>query len=124
VEWTNERVDEIIGLLLRCGVIIAATVVMAGGAWRLLESGTLRPDYHIFHGEPRELRSATGVLKGVSRGDPEALIQFGLLLLIATPVARVLFSVFAFWAQRDWVYVGITLLVLTILVYSLAGGAA
>jgi uncharacterized membrane protein len=48
------------------------------------------------------------------------LIQLGLLLLIATPVARVAFSVLAFAEQRDWLYVSITLVVLAVLVYSLA----
>ena len=50
------------------------------------------------------------------------LIQFGLLLLIATPVARVAFSVAAFAIQRDRLYVVVTLIVLAILTYSLAGG--
>lgn len=56
-------------------------------------------------------------------GRGRALIQLGLLLLIATPVSRVAFSVFAFERQRDWTYVGITLAVLAVLVYSLAGGS-
>ena len=56
-------------------------------------------------------------------GRPRGLIQFGLLLLIATPVARVAFSVFGFTQERDWVYVVITLIVLALLVYSLSGGS-
>ena len=36
------------------------------------------------------------------------------MLLIATPVARVIFSVFAFARQRDFAYVGITLIVLVL----------
>ena len=50
------------------------------------------------------------------------IIQAGLLLLIATPVARVVFSVFAFALQRDRTYVFVTLIVLGILLYSLMGG--
>ena len=49
-------------------------------------------------------------------------IATGLLVLMATPVARVCFSVAAFAIQRDWVYVAITLLVLAILLYSLVWG--
>jgi uncharacterized membrane protein len=41
------------------------------------------------------------------------------LLLIATPVARVLFSVLGFGLERDWLYVAITLLVLALLIYTL-----
>jgi uncharacterized membrane protein len=50
------------------------------------------------------------------------LIQLGLLILIATPIARVAFSVVAFLYQRDWTYVVVTLIVLGLLVYSLLGG--
>jgi len=50
------------------------------------------------------------------------LIQLGLLLLLATPVARVAFSVVAFLLQRDRLYVLVTLIVLGILLYSIAGG--
>jgi uncharacterized membrane protein len=52
--------------------------------------------------------------------DPLALIQLGLFLLIATPVARVILSVAAFAVERDRVYVAITTLVLAILLYSIA----
>ena len=50
------------------------------------------------------------------------LVQLGLLLLIATPIARVVFSVIGFARQRDWLYVLITLTVLTLLTCSLASG--
>ena len=50
---------------------------------------------------------------------PLGLIQLGLLLLIATPVARVMFSVLGFGLERDWMYVVITLLVLALLIYTL-----
>jgi uncharacterized membrane protein len=49
------------------------------------------------------------------------LIQFGLLLLVATPVARVAFAVFAFARERDRVYLTVSLIVLAVLVYSLVG---
>jgi uncharacterized membrane protein len=42
--------------------------------------------------------------------------------LIATPVARVVFSVYGFVRKKDWTYVIITSIVLLILIYSLAGG--
>jgi uncharacterized membrane protein len=44
----------------------------------------------------------------------------GLLLLIATPVARVAFSVIGFALEKDWMYVVITLIVLALLIYSLS----
>jgi len=51
-------------------------------------------------------------------------INLKLLFLIATPVARVAFSIFAFAVQRDWLYVVVTLIVLAVLIFSLTGGQA
>jgi uncharacterized membrane protein len=81
-----------------------------------------RPDYRVFRGEPSELRSARGIVAAAVAGGGRATIQLGLLLLIATPVARVIFSVAGFALERDRPYVLMTLLVLAILLFSLAGG--
>ena len=118
---TEERMDRLIGGVLRVGVIAAAAVAVAGGAWYLAQSGEQIPKYHVFHGEPAELSSLRGAVSGIAQGNAASLIQFGLLLLIATPVARVAFSVVAFALQRDWRFVAITLIVLAVLTASLAG---
>jgi uncharacterized membrane protein len=118
---TDERMDRLIGGLLRAGVIISAAVTLAGGFWRLAQTGTALADYRTFHGEPADLRGVTGVLHGIAQGHSAALIQFGLLLLIATPVARVVLCVIAFAAEGDRTYVAITLLVLAVLLASLSG---
>ena len=114
-------VEIIIGHLLRTGVLISAAVVAAGGALYLLQNGGGQPAYQVFRGEPAALRSVSGVVGGAFSGDSRGIIQFGLLLLIATPVARVLFSVFAFWWEKDGLYVAITLVVLAVLLFSLFG---
>jgi uncharacterized membrane protein len=119
----EERVEQIIGTLLRVGVTLAAMVITGGGALYLWRHGQEHPDYATFHGIPDKLKHPGSIFGGVLNGRGRALIQFGLLLLMATPVARVAFSVFAFERQRDWTYVGITLIVLAILIYSLAGGS-
>ncbi len=92
---TDQRMDELIGYLLRAGVLTAAAVVAAGGAWYLASGGT---------------------------GNPHALtmIWVGLLILVATPVARVVFSLVAFAIQGDRAYVVITFIVLAVLAYSLS----
>ncbi len=120
--WSDEQVEQIVGNLLRIGVIAAAIVVFAGGIIYLMRYGATRPQYSIFHGEPAEVRSVEGIIKAALGLRSRGLIQLGLLFLIATPVARVVFSVFAFALQRDRVYVAVTLIVLGVLIYSLAGG--
>jgi uncharacterized membrane protein len=121
MQRNEEQVDRIIGVLLRTGVITAASVVFAGGVLYLARFGMLTPDYKTFHGEPQELRSVAGVWKGVLCRQPRSVIQFGLLLLIATPIARVAFSVIAFAVERDRLYLALTMVVLTVLVWSLSG---
>ena len=117
---TEARLEKVIGTLLQIGVLAAAIVVLAGGVWLLAGASHRAPAYRQFRGEPVELRSAGKVAAGLAHPRPEIVIQFGLLLLIATPVARVVLSLAAFGWQRDWTYVVITLLVLAVLAYSLA----
>ncbi|MGP8242950.1 MAG: DUF1634 domain-containing protein [Bryobacteraceae bacterium] len=121
MQRNEERTDRIIGILLRTGVITAASVVFAAGAWYLARFGERVPNYRTFHGEPQNLRSVSGIWKGVVALEPRSAIQFGLLLLIATPVARVAFSVVAFAVERDKLYLALTLVVLTVLIWSLSG---
>jgi uncharacterized membrane protein len=117
--WTDDWVQQFIGRLLRWGVLLSAAVVIVGASAYLVRYGTTRPDYSRFHGESPALQSVTGILKGVAHGSSYAWIQLGLLLLIATPVVRVAFSIFAFIVERDLLYVGVTLVVFVVLIYSL-----
>src|SRR5215469_9840550 len=94
---TDERVEQVVGNLLRIGVIVSAVVVLIGGILLLLHEGRQpAPDLHEFHAEPEELRSPAGALHQTAALRSAGVIMLGLLLLIATPVARVLFSVLAF----------------------------
>jgi uncharacterized membrane protein len=120
--WTEQQLENIVGNLLRVGVMLAAGVVFGGGALYLIRHGATSPDYRVFHGEPADLRSVPGVVTEALALRGRGIIQLGLLLLIATPIARVAFSVFAFAQQRDRTYVVVTLVVFGILLYSLLGG--
>ena len=120
--WTDQRVETIVGNLLRDGVALAAAVVALGGVIFLIRHGREIPRYQTFASEPEELRTISGILRSALSFHGRNIIQLGLLLLIATPVARVVFSVAAFALERDRLYVGITLIVLAVLVFSLAGG--
>ena len=117
---SDKRAEAIIGILLRTGVTLAAIVVFAGAVPYLWHHGSGIPDYHTFHSVAPELRHVSGILKASVAFDSAGIIQLGLLLLIATPVARVAFSVFAFAEERDWMYVLVTLVVLGLLLYSLS----
>jgi uncharacterized membrane protein len=119
---SDRRLETIIGNLLRAGVVIAATVTSIGGVIYLAHSGDALAHYRVFLGEPADLRQVKGVLSDASSGDGRGIMQLGLVLLIATPVARVAFSLAAFAVQRDRLYVVVTLAVLGVLTFSMAGG--
>jgi uncharacterized membrane protein len=120
-DWTDLKIEIIIGNLLRAGVILAATVVLLGGIIFLARHGLSPANYRTFYGEPWNLREWNGIVQAALGLRGRGIIQLGLVLLIATPVARVAFSAFAFAMERDWLYVGVTALVLVILLYSIAG---
>jgi uncharacterized membrane protein len=117
--WTDQQMDITISVLLRVGVTLAAAIVIIGGILYLIHNGHGIPEDHIFRGEPADLRQVPGVLHEVQALRGRGIIQLGILLLILTPVARVAFSVFAFWQQRDRLYIIVTLIVLAILVHGL-----
>ena len=121
MRWNDNQVERFLGALLRSGVIVAGAAVLFGGVFYLMRYGPTVPDYRVFHGEPAELRSMAGIVKDSLSGSSRGLIQLGLLLLIATPLLRVVFSVLAFALQRDLTYVLVTLIVLCLLMYSLSG---
>ncbi len=120
--WTDKRLDQWIGNLLRAGVMVAAAVALAGGALYLAKYGGQAGHYHVFRGEPTDLRTIGGIVSDAVSLRGRGLIQLGLLLLIATPIARVVLSAVVFFLERDYRYVVITLIVLAVLVFSLLGG--
>jgi uncharacterized membrane protein len=120
--WSDQRIEAIIGDLLRAGVIFSGVIVLIGGMVYLIHQGNTVPHYGVFHGEPSDLRSLSGIVADALARHGRGIIQLGLLFLIATPVARVVFSIFAFAVQRDWLYVVLTMIVLGVLMFSLTGG--
>ena len=114
--------DYRVASLLRIGVIVASAVILAGAALFLARNWGTTPDYHLFRGEPRDLRSPVGIAQEVLRPSGRAIIDLGLLLLILTPVSRVAFSMLAFLRGRDRLYTLVTVFVLAVLLYSLLGG--
>ncbi len=119
--WNDYKIEQIIGNLLRLGVLIAAGIVMVGGLLYLFRFGQTQPNLSIFQSEPSNLRSIGGIVERSLTWSSRGLIQLGLLVLIATPVARVAFSLVGFILERDKTYIIITLMVLGILAFSLLG---
>src|SRR6202163_1212056 len=99
---TDKQFDTLLGTVLRIGVLISAAVVAWGGGVYLSDHAVSTPDYHVFRGEPADLRSVSGIISDPKARSGRGLIQLGVLVLIATPIARVISSVIGFARQRDW----------------------
>jgi uncharacterized membrane protein len=120
----DERVEQVIGRLLQIGVLLAALVVVIGGVLLLVQYGSLPAGFRKFNGEDPALKSIAGIVGAALRGDSRGIVQLGLVLLIATPVARVALTLGAFIIQRDRLYILTTSIVLALLLYGLLWGRA
>src|ERR1700737_1021902 len=119
--WSDREVEDLVGNLLRAGVILSAAVVLTGAVVYLARHGTQAAAYRVFPAEAGEVHAIRRVLPAAVSFQGRGIIQLGLVLLIATPVARVALSIVGFAAERDRMYVGFASLVLIILLYSLFG---
>ena len=118
---TEGRLQSMVSIVLRAGVNLAAAIVIVGAAVFLYRHGHESPHYAVFQGEPTDLRTIAGIVRDAAAFSGRGLIQLGLLVLVATPVARVALSLVVFAVQRDRTYVVVTLVVLVLLLLSLTG---
>ena len=114
----------IIGWVLRLGVFISIGIVFFGGIIYLYRHGYETADYSTFKGISAFVQNAGGIIHGILTFKGPAIIQLGIILLIATPVIRVMFSAIGFMLEKDYLYTGITLLVLLIIGLSMFFGHA
>lgn len=120
--WQDGDIEAALGNLLRWGVIISSAVVFTGGIIYLLNEGDAKPDYHSFHGLLMPFHNLKDIVHGIAKGSGQAIIQAGVILLIATPIARIIFSIIGFIKENDWLYVLIAFLVLAIIATSMLAG--
>lgn len=118
----DKDIEYTMGMLLISGVLLSGFVVLIGSIIYLYQNRYITSNFNIFLGEPERLRNLYDILKGALQLRGRELIQFGLVILIATPVARVLFAVIGFSLEKDKLYVLVSTIVLTILLLSLFAG--
>jgi len=121
-EGGNHRLEIAMGNLLRVGVTIAAAVVLVGGILYLVRAPGAPPSYGQFHGAPVAFESVRGIVAGAWQLNAESLIALGILLLIATPICRVLMGAMGFLMEKDRFYAAVSTVVLLILLISFFTG--
>ena len=121
-------VDTAISRLLRTGVVLSMAIVLAGLTFTFIHHPQYMRSKTALGGltaadavYPHRVRDVAVLLRDW-RG--QGMVMLGLLMLIATPVARVALSIVAFALERDRLYVIITAAVLALLCVSFVIGAA
>ena len=115
--------QQLIGNLLRYGVWISLSVAFTGGIVYLINHGNQPVDYSKFIENDRSIfQVVLSVIEGVKTGEGESLIFLGVILLFLTPVLRVILSLFSFILEKDYLYVGITVIVILIIAMSVMLG--
>lgn len=108
--------QQLIGNLLRYGVWTSLSVAFLGGIIYLLHHGNQPVNYSQFIENDRSIfQVVTSVLEGISTLQGESIIFLGIILLFLTPVLRVILSLFSFLLEKDYLYVGITMIVILII---------
>jgi uncharacterized membrane protein len=119
----DHDIEVIVGTLLRYGVMTASAIVLLGGVCFLIQHGQApMPSYHRFVGEGIGYTTFSGILQGAFAMQAKGVIQLGVMVLIATPILRILFSLIGFVLEKDKLYVFITLIVLCVILASTFGG--
>jgi uncharacterized membrane protein len=121
IEAAEFPIQRVMTALLRWITVAAGVVILTGGVLLLLRQGSDPTVFHTFIGEPNSLRSVPQIAVGAFHGDALAIVQFGILLLVTTPVLRVFFVGIGYMLERDWLYVTVAGIVLAVLGSSLLG---
>jgi uncharacterized membrane protein len=119
INYSDRDIETAMGNLLRLGVLLSACIVFAGGIVYMARHGQEEPAFRSFSGEPKQFTNLKMIFEYAFKGSGRAIIQVGVLVLIATPIARIIFSIIGFIKEKDILYTGITLFVLGVIIASL-----
>lgn len=93
--------NRLIYYVLWGGVLLSITVILVGLALKLLTPGEF----------PQVPTPLSLLPAQVAQLTPGGLLSLGVLLMVLTPFARVMLSIFVFFEEWDLPYVGVTVLV-------------
>lgn len=119
--FKDTDMQAVIGWVLRLGVIVSICIVFVGGLLYLYRHGSEAPNHTRFVTQPGFVKLG-GIVRGIIDLHGQSIIQAGIVLLIATPVLRIIFSAIGFVLEKDRLYVFISLLVLLIIFLSSMSG--
>lgn len=100
----NQPLNQYIRVVLLTGMILSISMMLIGLIW-----------YAISPSGSNITLGPIQAIQALLNGDPIGLIDLGIMLLIATPLMRVLVALAAFIKGREWKFVLVSLIVLSVI---------
>lgn len=109
-----------VGNILRYGVLTSLGIVFIGLIIYLIHARTEVIDFSSF---TQNDFNFSVFITGIRHGDSVSIIKLGVLLLILTPVMRVIFAIIGFYKEKDLLYTIVSVIVLFVIIISTVLGA-
>lgn len=118
-KFGDKDLQLITGNILRYGVWSALSTAAIGGIIYLSRHAHETIHYESFEEKGLNIFEIfSGIYQGVLAGKGQSIIYLGIVMLFLTPVMRIVFSLISFMIEKDYIYIGITLLVMVIIFMS------
>jgi len=118
----DQQIQNLLARVMIAGTLLAAAVMAGGLLWFLATHVGAPPGDRVFAGEPKYFENPIAMVQRAldvrEIGHRRSLIMIGVVLLLINPVVRVGFAVVGFAVQKDRLYSGVSLFVLTVLLFS------
>ncbi|RQP10218.1 MAG: DUF1634 domain-containing protein [Chryseobacterium sp.] len=120
--FKDRDLNQMVGNLLRAGVLLSVLVAVIGATLLAVKGELSLP---VSYGQPAETENRfVSFWSELITGEPVAVLELGILILLFTPVMRVIFAIIGYAREKDYLYVAISTVVLAIIIGSIALGAA
>jgi uncharacterized membrane protein len=103
------RLMHVVRRTLQSGLTVSAVLILLGGVLAITRS-------------PARYPRDSGMVYRAMKGDSSAMLNLGLIVLMLTPVARVLVLAVGWFRSRDWTFSLVAFCVLALLVLSILLG--
>ncbi|MDY0931451.1 DUF1634 domain-containing protein [Chryseobacterium sp. CFBP8996] len=123
-DFTDVDLNRSVGNLLRLGVILSVITSLIGFVKLFMEGFEMPKKYKLLNMGTSSDKVWSHFWETLCKGEGMAIIQLGILMLIFTPLMRIIFALIGYLKEKDYVYVIISSIVLAIMAISFFTGYA
>jgi len=122
--FNDADLNRSVGNLLRLGVILSVITSLIGFVKLFTEGFKMPRKYKLLDMGTSSEKVWGHFWETLCKGEGMAIIQLGILMLIFTPLMRIIFALIGYLKEKDYLYVAISSIVLIIMVISFITGYA